>query len=84
MIKGIIKAFGKGLWETITLGDNPIAKAVYYFSAQGILERNQKDEAVLAKRRSAKYEVQAKIFKQAGMAIEREYQARELESGLQR
>jgi hypothetical protein len=78
MIKGIIKAFGKGIWETIILGDNPVARAVYYFSSQGQLERWQKEEAQLTKLRSAKYEIQENAVKHLGMAMEREREAREL------
>jgi hypothetical protein len=76
MIKTIIKSF----WETILLGDNPIARTVRYFSSYEELQRWKKYEMQLTKLRSAKYETEAIVVKQLGMAMERESQARELES----
>jgi hypothetical protein len=72
----------KSICETVIIGDNPIGRAVRYFSSSGRLKRWREQEEKLRELKMGKYEADEVGMKQIGMAIEMEYQAREAARGL--
>jgi hypothetical protein len=73
LLSCIIKSIG----DVIILGDNPIGRAVRYFSSTERLKRWKEQEEKLRALRMGKYRAEEVGMKQIGMAVEMENQARE-------